>query len=570
MDGPATLQSIDELGEPSEAPTNELVLNRYRPICRLGRGGQADVYLATTPGPADFHRLVVIKVLRESRSHVGNIDGFMAEARLAARLNHPNVVQTMEVSDYRGRPCIVMEHLEGQPLDRVRHAARVDKSADASIWVRIIADALAGLGYAHELADYERKPLNIVHRDVSPQNIFVTYHGQVKVLDFGIAHADIGAPETAEGIVKGKANYMAPEQAKNRPVDARADIFSMGVVLWELLTGVRLVKGDGAKAIYNLLHEDFPRVRDRVPKIAPELDDIVMKALEKDPARRYPSAAAMRQALTAYLERSPTSARTDDVAQLVQILFDAERDSVRRKIREFMSRGSAPDLTTSTYSLTVDSMRVPVLSTAVHTQMSGAQQAAGSSTTFWAGSALAIAAIAGVGFFAASTWQAAPAPGDAAGAVGPVASSFLVDSEPAGAKVFVEGESVGVTPVRLDVSDADRTLRLGATGYVDASLDVAAGAATSRFLVLQASDGEVAAKDAKEGADEAAKASAPTRTRRVRYRRRAPSKAEDKSKDDEAKAAKEPEPSAAPPPAAPARPKVKVIEEQGPDVRVID
>lgn len=572
MDGPSALHSIeDDPGTPSEAPTTELVLNRYRPICRLGRGGQADVYLATTPGPADFHRLVVIKVLRESRTHVGNVDGFLAEARLAARLNHPNVVQTMEVSEYRNRPCIVMEHLEGQPLDRVRHAARVDKAASEGIWVRVIAEALAGLSYAHELADYERKPLNIVHRDVSPQNIFVTYHGQVKVLDFGIAHADMGAPETAEGIVKGKANYMAPEQAKNRPVDARADVFSVGVVLWELLTGVRLVKGDGAKAIYSLLHDEFPRVRDRAPNIAPELDDIVMKALEKDPERRYQSASAMRQALVAYLERSPEPARTDDVAQLVQNLFEAERDSVRRKIREFMAKGQASDVTTSSFALTQDSLRIPVLSTANHAQASGAIQAPPSSPLFWVGGLLAIVIVAGAGFFVASTWQNADAANAAASANGASVSSFLVDSEPAGAKVFVEGEGVGVTPMRLDVTDAERTLRLSADGYVDASLDVPGGAATSRFLVLQHEGGEVAANDVEEKAEKDDDSSAATPAQRVRYRR-AVAKAKSDEKDEEEKAdePEPPPPPPPPPPAPPARPKVKVIEEQAPEVRVID
>lgn len=543
---------------PSEAPTGELVLNRYRPICRLGRGGQADVFLAMTPGPADFHRLVVIKVLRDAaRRGVGDVDSFLAEARLAARLNHPNVVQTFEVGEYRNQPCIVMEHLEGQSLDRVRHTAHKMATAPTdALWARIVTDALAGLTYAHELADYDRRPLNVVHRDISPQNIFVTYHGQVKVLDFGIAQANAPSPDTEEGIVKGKANYIAPEQAKDRQVDARADLFSLGIVFWELLTGVRLIKGDGAKAIYYLLHEPLPRVRDKRPDVDPQLDDIVARALEKDPARRYQSAAAMRQALEAYLEAHPAAPRTDDVAQLVQNLFDAQRDAVRRKIREFVSQGSDAEMVTGSHQWNVDSLRIPVLSTSLAPMQTGAlTQAHPSSSRFWPVALVAVAALGAGAFWLSSR----PAADQGAAAAQPAAaSSVTIESEPAGARVEVDGQPAGATPLSLPIPTASTEIKLTAPGYQDARATLAAEDATSQLIVLAPAAGTAVASGEPETAEK--KPTTRRRTARARPRRSSSTKAE---------------PEAGSQPATPKAPKaappqVKVIEEEGPKVQVID
>jgi serine/threonine protein kinase len=472
----------------SQDETGTLMLNRYRPVCRLGRGGQADVYLATMPGPADFHRLVVIKVLREgNRRFVGDVSSFLAEAKLAARLNHPNVVQTLEVTTYRDRPAIVMEHLEGQPLDVVHHTVRQRNAAGDLFWVRIIADALAGLAYAHELVDYERKPLNIVHRDISPQNIFVTYHGQVKLLDFGIAHSTAASNETQEGIVKGKVNYMAPEQAAGRPVDFRADLFAMGVVLWELLAGTRLVKGEGAQAAYALLNEPLRRVKEVRPDIDPALCDIVMRALDKDPRRRFQSATAMRQALESYLASKQSAPRSDDLAVVLQNIFEEQREAVRRKIREFMNRGPTAEMTTGSLSA-AESLRVPILTagTAPPPPTGTVIVAAAASTApFWIVAALSIVGLAAAAFWGGSRFLV-PSSASTVKVAAAVPTAIVIESEPSGVNVFDGDEKLGVTPFELPLEGAPKALRLGADGYAEAKLDLPPGDATARVVVLSA------------------------------------------------------------------------------------
>jgi serine/threonine-protein kinase len=264
------------------------------------------VYLAATRGPAGFEKLKVVK-----RLHSGMVDDaqfltmFLEEARLAARLNHPNIVQTNEVG-FDGRDYFIeMEYLEGQPLDVIlRRAARAGGlPTTLAIWV--LAQVLAGLAYAHELKDHGGKPLGIVHRDVSPHNVFVTYDGVVKVLDFGIAKAADSAGETRSGMVKGKATYMAPEQAMRRTVDARADVFAVGVMMWEALTKKRLWEGlqDG-EIFQKLAVGAIPRAREADPEIDEKLDAICVKGLACDADLRWSSAAEMQAALEEWLEGS--------------------------------------------------------------------------------------------------------------------------------------------------------------------------------------------------------------------------------------------------------------------------
>ena len=214
---------------------------RYRLIAELGRGGMATVFLAVTEGAMgiNFNKLVVLKRLRE---HVADDPEFvtmlMDEARIAARLNHPNVVQTLEVDKAEGEPFLAMEYLDGQPLHRILSRDRA--TFPLAMFLAVLADVLSGLHHAHELADFDGTPLNIVHRDVTPHNVFVTYNGQVKVVDFGIAKAEGRASETKHGVVKGKVSYMAPEQARSGMLDRRTDVFAVGVMLFEACTRRRM------------------------------------------------------------------------------------------------------------------------------------------------------------------------------------------------------------------------------------------------------------------------------------------------------------------------------------------
>jgi serine/threonine protein kinase len=264
-------------------------LGKYRIIAKLGQGGMATVFLSVVPGPMGVNKLLVIKVLRDELSSDADfLSMFLNEARLAARLNHANVVHTYEVGVAGQHHFLAMDYLDGQPLHALlRKASRARMPLD--VHVRILADMLAGLDYAHTLKDFDGTPLHVVHRDVSPQNAFVTYDGQVKLVDFGIAKAAGAASTTQSGVFKGKLAYVAPEQAAGDPVDARADLFSVGVMLWEAIAARRFAHGESQTALLaKRLSGTEPRIRDVVPDADLELADICDRAMAHD-ARRTAS-----------------------------------------------------------------------------------------------------------------------------------------------------------------------------------------------------------------------------------------------------------------------------------------
>ncbi len=326
---------------------HSVAFGRYELIATLGRGGMADVYLAVARGPMGFNKLVVLKRLRRSPGDEDAIvTMFLDEARLAARLNHANVVHTYEVGAYRGAYFIAMEYLEGQSLQRIlRDRSRMKADFAPTMAARIISDALAGLHHAHELTDYDGSPLTIIHRDISPHNIFVTYEGQSKIVDFGIAKAASTTTQTDAGVVKGKTAYMAPEQALGLPLDRRADIFPMGIVLWEMLTMQRLMVAESsAGSLHKLLNVPIPRVSSAVPNIDPRLDAIVAKALERDVDKRYATARDMRNDLEEYIAAAgPVS--HDEVGALVTSMFAKVREEVKQRIQREM-RSAAGSMTT--------------------------------------------------------------------------------------------------------------------------------------------------------------------------------------------------------------------------------
>jgi serine/threonine-protein kinase len=337
LDGDREPDANDDRLSPD--PAAPAILGRYELFATLGGGGMSDVFLAVARGPMGWSKLVVVKLLRASLAEEGAfLAMFLDEARLAARLAHPNVVHTFEVGEQGGSFFIAMEYLDGQPLSEIiRVLAERGEALDQPLCARIVADALAGLAYAHELVDYDGTPLQIIHRDVSPQNLFVGYDGQVKIVDFGIAKAVLSSTTTEIGVLKGKVAYMAPEQAMGGPVDQRADLFSMGVVLWELLARKRFAKVESAApAMHKLLNEPIPRVSSEAPEVDPALDDIVARALQKEPAQRYQTASEMREALEAWM-RAGRSARQDEIGKRVASLFQETRDVVRRQVRERMA-----------------------------------------------------------------------------------------------------------------------------------------------------------------------------------------------------------------------------------------
>ncbi|MCA9615661.1 MAG: serine/threonine protein kinase, partial [Myxococcales bacterium] len=214
----------------------------YEIVASLGRGGAGEAFLALVAGSSGFRKLVVLKLLHpELEESLEVVDQFLDEARLAARLNHPNIVPTLEVGRHELQHYIAMAYLEGLPLGRV--LAMLNQRGEKvppEIAARVAVELLDALEYAHDLTDFDGTPLDIVHRDVSPPNVFVCWDGSVKLLDFGIARAASRRASTDSGLIKGKFGYIAPEQASGEGTDRRADLWSVGVVLWEMLTGHRL------------------------------------------------------------------------------------------------------------------------------------------------------------------------------------------------------------------------------------------------------------------------------------------------------------------------------------------
>jgi len=286
-------------------------LGEYDIVARLGHGGMADVYLAIARGPvSNFHKVVVLKTLRDSLREQGQafVEMFLKEARIAARLSHPNVVQTFSVGVHDGYPFIVMEYLEGIPLKALMR--RLEQRSFDKRWplFTAITQALIGLNYLHEFRDYDGTPLALVHRDVKPANIFITFDGQVKVLDFGVAKATANGRDGTDSVavLKGTAAYMAPEMVSQaRSVDRRADLFPVGVMLWEIATGKRYWgDADDLQILSNLVIGQNSPVNFDPRGIPPELLSVCRKTTSVNPEERYATAlelgTALDEALAAY------------------------------------------------------------------------------------------------------------------------------------------------------------------------------------------------------------------------------------------------------------------------------
>ncbi|MGK4001586.1 serine/threonine-protein kinase [Sorangium sp. So ce1036] len=307
---------------------------KYRFLLPLGEGGTANILLAVAQGPSGFNKLVVLKTMKR---HIAEDPEFrrmfLNEARLAARLNHANVVQTYEIAEHNGSPIIVMEYLEGQPLSKV--AARAGKRLVLAMHLRIIADALRGLHCAHELKDFDGTRLNVVHRDMSPHNVIVTHDGHVKLVDFGIAKLDRSDIRTSTGVIKGKLRYMSPEQLTGEPIDRRADIYSVGVMLWEAATGVRMWRDENDPAImYRVVNGDIPSPREANPGVSPELERICMKALAPDRGLRYATAMDLEADVEAEIRRLDRVVTSREIAGLMTDLFEEQRIETRSKVEE--------------------------------------------------------------------------------------------------------------------------------------------------------------------------------------------------------------------------------------------
>jgi eukaryotic-like serine/threonine-protein kinase len=275
-------------------------LDRYELIGELASGGMATVFLGRLGGVGGFQRFVAIKRLHPHlASEEEFIEMFLDEARLAAGIHHPHVVPILEVGESDSGYYLVMEYIEGDTLARLmaRSLARA-QPIPRPVLIRIVIDALAGLHAAHELVDADGQPVHLVHRDVSPQNVLVGVDGCSRITDFGVAHAASRLQNTRADRLKGKLAYMSPEQARAGDVDQRADVFSMGIILWEVLAARRLFKGESeAVTLQKVTVEPIPRLSSVVQGAHPALDQVCANALARDPDKRFRSAAEMAEAL---------------------------------------------------------------------------------------------------------------------------------------------------------------------------------------------------------------------------------------------------------------------------------
>ncbi len=322
-------------------------LGKYRILARLGEGGMAEVFLAAAQGPSGFTKLLVIKLLRESLEHDESfVKMFLDEARLAARLNHPNVVQTFEVGDFSGRRAIVMEYLDGRSLSAVRRESRKRGGLDLCTHLSIIADALSGLHHAHELRHFDGEALELVHRDFTANNIFMTFDGQVKVLDFGIAKARGQANQTRTGTVKGTLRYLAPETILGEPIDRRADIYAAGVLIWEAVAKRKLWQGDSEVSVmYKVANGEIPQLHDVVPDAPKELAEICARAMASAPGDRHENAEQLREELVNYVEEQSTRSSSRIFGPVLESWFREEREQVRQVINDQLAELEAESRT---------------------------------------------------------------------------------------------------------------------------------------------------------------------------------------------------------------------------------
>jgi eukaryotic-like serine/threonine-protein kinase len=304
----AAMSARDAEGASTSSPGAPRVVGRYLLHREIASGGMATVHVGRLLGPVGFSRTVAIKRLHPQFERDPEfVAMFLDEARIAARIRHPNVVQTLDVVATDGELFLVMDYVEGESLAQlIRAAIRAGQAAPpARIVVAVLCGALQGLHAAHEARGENGQPLGVVHRDISPQNILVGADGTPRVLDFGIAKAMGRLQATRSGQIKGKLAYMAPEQIRNGSITRRTDIYAAGVVLWEALTGARLFKGDEGAVFGQIIEGKIPPPSSVEPSVPTVLDAIVLRAVSQDPEVRHATALDLARDLAKALDPAP-------------------------------------------------------------------------------------------------------------------------------------------------------------------------------------------------------------------------------------------------------------------------
>lgn len=322
--------------------------DRYRVVERLEAGGMAEVFRGEAVSVQGFKKSIAIKrVLPHLAQNKNFIAMFLDEARLGARLNHANIVQVFDIGAADNTYFIVMEFIDGGNLRSVMESLRKQgRTVPLKEAVWICMEACRGLSYAHESFDEAGNPLEIVHRDISPPNIMLSRRGEVKLTDFGLAKATTQLEKTDPGVVKGKYSYLSPEAASGLGVDARADIFSLGIVLWEMLTGRRLFQGDNDYQTVKLVQQaNIPSLVGSHVEIDPDFEAVLMKSLAREPAQRYASARDFGDALADYLFSHQLKVTSYDIANLVKDTIRVRRKKKDQSIIENLIQEELADFT---------------------------------------------------------------------------------------------------------------------------------------------------------------------------------------------------------------------------------
>jgi serine/threonine-protein kinase len=471
--------------EPVERAVVGERFGKYLIVGELAVGGMAEVFLGVQRGLEGFQKSVVIKrVLPAYNNNPEFVQMFVDEARLAARLEHPNIVRTYEFGEVNGQYFTAMEYLPGEDLVKTLNKLAFAKARlPLHLAAGIVSSICEGLHFAHQLTDTSGRPLNLIHRDINPANVLVTYTGEVKIIDFGVAKTN--ASETQNGTIKGKVAYMSPEQLLGRGIDQRSDVFSAGVVLWELLVGRPLFLRDNEGAtLYAIMNDPIRTPSRERPDVPRELDGIVMRALARTPADRYDTAEEMAMDLDRFLASQPKY-DSRAVARMLEDLFGSPRAEAKRSIAQTRSLGRNISLVMKLRTDVRADLAEHLDSLAAGSSMATPEVAVEPETRRGLPLLLAfvmvLVIVAGVFFVvrgSSSEKEAVAKPIEHA--------SLQVESDPAGAAISIDGEPTGLkTPATLNALTRKQvTIQLELAGHTTLTKTVdipASGVVTQKY-----------------------------------------------------------------------------------------
>jgi serine/threonine protein kinase len=440
-------------------------LGRYQLVRRIAKGGMGEIYLARAQGAAGFEKTVIIKTILPRLSEEEEfVERFLDEGRTVVNLSHGNIVPVFDMDEIDGEYFIAMDYVPGRDLKAVLE--RRDDPLPPKLAAYIISQVCEGLAYAHRQTDEEGESLEIVHRDVSPSNVLLSTDGEVKLIDFGIARAAGRSSETVTGRIQGKCCYMSPEQATGKTVDRRSDIFSAGVVFYELLTGERPFEGDSDLRSLELVRQcQFAPPSTVDPDVPEPLDDIVERALARDPEDRYETADQMQSDLMQFLVAEESVLTSKDVAAFLEATFPEgpKRDAIRdSEVPDDMGLDEALEFeldrleddagrTTPASTATVESIESAEVESNAGSGPGGSEDGAQASGR--RRRALAIVGLVLVSMLiggAVAMW-----PGDEDNPSAPAKRTFQVTTQPSGASLIVNQKRIGEAPQAVAVAPGE-------------------------------------------------------------------------------------------------------------------